>query len=70
MSDALKEHDRRVRIGGRTITNLSFTDGTDALSELQNHQRQESKIGRSTTEDFFSLRVRSRVGDWFRKCRC
>ena len=33
MSDALKEHDRKVNIGGRNITNLQFADDTDALAE-------------------------------------
>ena len=33
MSDALKEHDGKVSIGGRIITNLRFADGTDALAE-------------------------------------
>ncbi|MEW8545680.1 MAG: reverse transcriptase domain-containing protein, partial [Candidatus Thiodiazotropha sp.] len=33
MSDALEEHDGKVRIGGRTITNLRFADDIDALAE-------------------------------------
>ena len=33
MSDALDEHDRKVSIGDRNITNLRFADGTDALTE-------------------------------------
>ena len=33
MSDALEEHDRKVSIGGRNITNLRFTDDIDALAE-------------------------------------
>ena len=33
MSDALEEHDRKVSIGGRNITNLRFADDTDALAE-------------------------------------
>ena len=33
MSDALKEHDGKVDIGGRNITNLRFADDTDALAE-------------------------------------
>ena len=27
MSDALEEHDGKVSVGGRTITNLRFADG-------------------------------------------
>ena len=33
MSDALEEHDGKVSIGGRNITNLWFADGIDALAE-------------------------------------
>ena len=33
MSDALKEHDGKVNIGGRTITNIQFADDIDALAE-------------------------------------
>ena len=32
MSDALEEHDRKVSIGGRNITNLRFAD-IDAVAE-------------------------------------
>ena len=35
MPDALKEHDRKVSIGGRNITNLQFVDDTDALAEKE-----------------------------------
>ena len=33
MPDALKEHDGKVSIGGRNITNLLFAEDTDALAE-------------------------------------
>ena len=33
MSDALEEHDGKVSIGGRNITNLRFADDMDALAE-------------------------------------
>ena len=33
MSDALKEHDGKVSIGGRNITHLLFADDTDAQAE-------------------------------------
>ena len=33
MSDALEEHDGKVSIGGRKITNLRFADDIDALAE-------------------------------------
>ena len=31
MTDALADHEASVRIGGRTITNLSFADDIDAF---------------------------------------
>ena len=33
MSDALEEHDGKVSIGGRNITNLLFVNDIDALAE-------------------------------------
>ena len=33
MSDALEEHDGKVRIGERTITSLLFADDIDALAK-------------------------------------
>ena len=33
MSDAVEEHDRKVSISGRNITNLRFADNIDALAE-------------------------------------
>ena len=33
MSDALREHNRKVSIGGRTITNLPLSDDIVALAE-------------------------------------
>ena len=33
MSDILEEHDGKVSIGGRNITNLWFADDIDALAE-------------------------------------
>ena len=33
MSDALEEHNGKVSIGGRKITNLRFADDIDALAE-------------------------------------
>ena len=35
MSDALEEHDGKVSIGRRTITNLRFADDIDALPEKE-----------------------------------
>ena len=42
MSDALEEHDRKVSIGGRNITNLRFADDADALAEEE--QELESLV--------------------------
>ena len=33
MSDALEEHDGKISIGGKSITNRRFTDDIDALAE-------------------------------------
>ena len=33
MSDTLEEHDEKVSIGGRNITNLRLADNIDALDE-------------------------------------
>ena len=38
MSDALEEHDGKVSIGGRNITNLRFADDIDALAEEEQEQ--------------------------------
>ena len=35
MSNALIEHDGKVSIGGRTITNLPFADGIHAITEKE-----------------------------------
>ena len=35
MSDALEEHDGKISIGGRNITNLRFADDIDSLAEEQ-----------------------------------
>ena len=42
MSDALEEHDGKVSIGGRNITNLQFADDIDALAEKQ--QELEDRV--------------------------
>ena len=43
MSDALEEHDGKVSIGGRNITNLRLADDTDALAE------EEQSLARSSS---------------------
>ena len=42
LSDALEEHDGKVSIGGRTITNLRFVDDIDAL--VEDEQEQEALV--------------------------
>ena len=42
MPDALEEHDGKVSISGRNITNLQFADDIDALAEEQ--QEQEALV--------------------------
>ena len=42
MSDALEEHDEKVSIGGRNITNLRFADDIDTLAEEE--QELEAQV--------------------------
>ena len=42
MSDALEEHDGKVSIGGRNITNLQFADDIDVLAEEE--QELEARV--------------------------
>ena len=42
MSDALEEHDGKVSIGGRNITNLWFADDIDSLAEEE--QELEARV--------------------------
>ena len=43
MSNALEEHDEKVSIDGRNITNLPFADAIDALAEEK--QELEALVG-------------------------
>ena len=43
MSDAQAEHDGRVSIGGRNVTNLRFADDIDALAEKDGYQCRVDK---------------------------
>ena len=40
MSDALEEHDGKVSIGGRNITNLRFADDIDALRDPDEEEQE------------------------------
>ena len=42
MPDALEEHDGKVSIGGRNITNMRFADDIDAL--VENEQELEALV--------------------------
>ena len=44
MSDALEEHDGKVSIGGRNVTNLRFADDIDALAEEEQELEALDKI--------------------------
>ena len=43
MSDAQEEHDGKVSIGGRNITNMRFADDIDALAEEEQEPDDGSK---------------------------
>ena len=47
MSDDLEEHDGKVSIGGRNITNLRFADDIDALAEEKQECRNRSPSWKS-----------------------
>ena len=49
MPDALEEHDGKVGIGGKTITNLQFADDIAALAE------EEQKLIKVVIVPDFSL---------------
>ena len=44
MSVALEEHDGKVSISGRNITNLRFADDIDALAEQEQDQELEALV--------------------------
>ena len=46
MSDALEDHDGKVSVGGRNVTNLWFADDIDALTEEK--QELEALVEMST----------------------
>ena len=57
MSDALEEHDGKVSIGGRNITNLRFADDIDALAEEE--QELETLVEKVSTKPAQGIRWRS-----------
>ena len=60
MSDALEEHDGKVSIGGRNITNLRFADDIDALAE-EEQELEATKVVQIMTlvdPDLFHSKVK------------
>ena len=56
MSDALEEHDGKVSIGGRNITNLRFADDIDALAE---EEQELEALVKSLDKTLHGIRWRS-----------
>ena len=56
MSDALEEHDGKVSIGGRNITNLRFADDIVALAE---EEQELEALVESVDKTCTSIRWRS-----------
>ena len=50
MSDALEEHDGKVSIGGRNITNLRFADDINALAEEEQELEARQNLHKDKTE--------------------
>ena len=58
LSDALEEHDIRVCIGGRIITNLRFTDDIDVLvEEKQELEALTESLDKTCTRYKMEIRV-------------
>ena len=57
MSDSLEEHDSKVSIGGRNITNLLFADDIDALAD----EEQELK---ALVESLDKTCIRYKMETW------
>ena len=51
MSDALKEHEGKVSIGGRNITHLLFADDTDAQAEEEQEVEALKKVSTKPAQD-------------------
>ena len=49
MTDALEDHEGTVSIGGRTITNLRFTDGIDGLAEEEELTKLVERLDKAST---------------------
>ena len=58
MSDALKEHDGKVSIGGRNITNLLLADDTDALAEEEQEvESLNESLDKTCTRYYMEIRA-------------
>ena len=64
MSDALEEHDGKVSIGDRKITNLRFADDIDALAEeKQELEAQVESLDKSYTR--YKMAISAERPNWW-----
>ena len=47
--DRVEDHESTLRIGGRTITNLRFTDGIDGLAEEEELTKLVERLDKAST---------------------
>ena len=64
MSDALEEHDGKVSIGGRNITNLRFANDIDALAEEEQELEALVESLEEPAQDIRWRSVRRRLNWW------
>ena len=60
MSDVMEEHDGKVSIGGRNITNLRVADDIDALAEEKQELEALIEISRKSAQGIRWRSVRRR----------
>ena len=69
MSDALEEHDGMISIGGRTITNLWFANGIDALAEEEQElEAQVESVDKTCTRHKMERVLKRQTNDKQRQC--
>ena len=57
-ADVLEEHDGKVSIGGRNITNLRFADGIDALAEEEQElEALVESLGKTCTRYRYKMEI-------------
>ena len=57
MSDAVAEHDGKVSIGGRTVTNLRLADDIEALAEEQELETLVENLDKTCTRYKMEIRA-------------